>query len=310
VKKYGKYIFKRLVMGIVTMFFLITVTFVLTRLMPGSPFDAANISPTMLAALEENYGLDKPIDQQYLTYLQGLANGNMGVSYKKTGVTVNQLIAGGFPVTLQLGLISFAIAMVIGTLIGIWMSVTPSNRVRGELLTASTLFISIPNFVLSIVLMLFFGVTLKWLPVLWDGSFKSYILPVTALAVYPIAQVSRLVHTSFTEAMHQDYVTMARAKGLRKIRVLGLHVLKNALIPLVTVAGPMVAFQITGSFVVESIFTIPGIGKEFVNSVNNRDYTVIMGLTIFVGGIIILANLLSDVVCAVVDPRIKLDAKN
>lgn len=302
-----KYIVKRLAMGVVTMFFLITITFWLTRLMPGSPFATDNISPSVLAALEANYGFDKPIDQQFVIYLQSLLQGNLGVSYTRTGVTVNDLIAQGFPVTLKLGLISFAIALVIGTVIGIWMSTTKSSAVKGWLITGSTLFISIPGFVLAIVLLMVFGQGLKMLPVLFDGSFLSYIMPVLALAVYPIAQISRLVHASYTEAMNQDYVVMARAKGLGKRRIQFLHILKNAMLPLITVCGPMVAFQITGSFVVESIFTIPGIGEEFVNSVNSRDYTVIMGLTIFLGGVIIIANLISDLACALVDPRIKLD---
>lgn len=305
-----KYILKRLVMGVITMFFLITITFVLTRLMPGSPFETANISPSVLEALEANYGLDKPIDQQYIIYLKELLHGNLGISYKKSGVTVSDLIASGFPVTLKLGLISFGLALVLGVLIGIGMSTTKSSHVRGWLLTGSTLFISIPGFVLAIVLMLVFGVKLKWMPVLFDGSPISYVLPVTALAVYPIAKISRLVHSSFTEAMNQDYVIMAKAKGLGERRIRILHILKNALLPLITVCGPMLAFQITGSFVVENIFTIPGIGKEFVNSVNSRDYTVIMGLTIFVGALIIVANLLSDIACALVDPRIKLDRGN
>ena len=302
-----KYIVKRLAMGVVTMFFLITITFWLTRLMPGSPFATDNISPSVLATLEANYGFDKPIDQQFVIYLQSLLQGNLGVSYTRTGVTVNDLIAQGFPVTLKLGLISFAIALVIGTVIGIWMSTTKSSAVKGWLITGSTLFISIPGFVLAIVLLMVFGQGLKALPVLFDGSFLSYIMPVLALAVYPIAQISRLVHASYTEAMNQDYVVMARAKGLGKRRIQFLHILKNAMLPLITVCGPMVAFQITGSFVVESIFTIPGIGEEFVNSVNSRDYTVIMGLTIFLGGVIIIANLISDLACALVDPRIKLD---
>ena len=302
-----KYIVKRLAMGVVTMFFLITITFWLTRLMPGSPFATDNISPSVLATLEANYGFDKPIDQQFVIYLQSLLQGNLGVSYTRAGVTVNDLIAQGFPVTLKLGLISFAIALVIGTVIGIWMSTTKSSAVKGWLITGSTLFISIPGFVLAIVLLMVFGQGLKVLPVLFDGSFLSYIMPVLALAVYPIAQISRLVHASYTEAMNQDYVVMARAKGLGKRRIQFLHILKNAMLPLITVCGPMVAFQITGSFVVESIFTIPGIGEEFVNSVNSRDYTVIIGLTIFLGGVIIIANLISDLACALVDPRIKLD---
>lgn len=301
-----KYIIKRLTLGIVTLFFLVTITFFLTRLMPGSPFETDNISPTMLASLEEHYGLDRPVGEQYVKYLKELLHGSLGISYKKSDISVNNLIIEHFPITLKLGLISFGIALVIGTLIGIWMSVTKSNAVRGWILTASTVCISVPGFVLAIMLMLFFGSKLKWFPVLFDGSFTSYIMPITALAVYPIAEISRLVHSSYDEAMNQDYVVMARAKGIGKRRVMFLHILKNALLPLITVSGPMLAFQITGSFVVESIFTIPGIGKEFVNSVNSRDYTVIMGLTIFVGAIIILANILSDVVCALVDPRIKL----
>ena len=302
-----KYIVKRLAMGVVTMFFLITITFWLTRLMPGSPFATDNISPSVLAALEANYGFDKPIDQQFVIYLQSLLQGNLGVSYTRTGVTVNDLIAQGYPGTLKHDLNSFAFALVIGTVIGIWMSTTKSSAVKGWLITGSTLFISIPGFVLAIVLLMVFGQGLKVLPVLFDGSFLSYIMPVLALAVYPIAQISRLVHASYTEAMNQDYVVMARAKGLGKRRIQFLHILKNAMLPLITVCGPMVAFQITGSFVVESIFTIPGIGEEFVNSVNSRDYTVIMGLTIFLGGVIIIANLISDLACALVDPRIKLD---
>ncbi len=301
-----KYIIKRLTLGIITLFFLVTITFFLTRLMPGSPFETDNISPTMLASLEEHYGLDRPVGEQYVKYLKELLHGSLGISYKKSNVSVNKMIIEHFPITLKLGLISFGIALVIGTLIGVWMSVTKSNAVRGWILTASTVCISVPGFVLAIVLMLFFGSKLKWFPVLFDGSFKSYVMPVTALAVYPIAEISRLVHSSYDEAMNQDYVVMARAKGIGKQRVMFLHVLKNALLPLITVSGPMLAFQITGSFVVESIFTIPGIGRQFVNSVNSRDYTVIMGLTIFVGAIIILANILSDVVCALVDPRIKL----
>ena len=167
--------------------------------------------------------------------------------------------------------------------------------------------ISIPNYVLALLLMLVCGVTLKWFPVVGLGSWKHYILPVTAMTVYPLAQISKLVKSSYSEAMHQDYVIMAKAKGISKTRISFVHILKNAMIPVITISGPMVAFLLTGSFVVENIFTIPGIGREFVNSVSNRDYTVIMGLTIFLGIILVLCNLISDMICALVDPRIKLE---
>ncbi len=304
-----KYILKRLILGAFTLFCLVTLTFFLTRLIPGSPFDTANITPSMLKTLESHYGLDQPLDEQYILYMKQLLRGDMGVSFKKTGVSVNDIIASSFPVTLRLGLLAFALAMAVGIVIGIMMAVTKSEKIRGLLLTFSTLGVSIPNFVFAILLMMLFGVILKWLPVLGLSTPLHYILPVVSLAVYPISEISRLVHSSFAEAMNQDYVTMARAKGISTLAVLVRHVLKNAMLPVITVAGPMMAFLVTGSFVVENIFTISGIGREFINSINNRDYTVIMGLTVFVGMIIILFNLLSDIICALVDPRIKLDNK-
>ena len=208
---------------------------------------------------------------------------------------------------MKLGVITYIAALFIGIAIGIWMAVTKKEFVRGTLLTVSTLGVSIPNFVFAIFLMLVFGVILQWCPVLGLDTPKHYILPVITQVVYPVAQISRLVQSSYTEAMNQDYVIMARAKGLTKWTITIRHILKNAILPVITVSGPMLAFLITGSFVVENLFTIPGIGREFVNSISNRDYTVIMGLTIFIGAIIIVANLLVDIICALVDPRIKLN---
>ncbi len=301
------YIFKRILLGFFTIFCLITITFFLVRLIPGSPFDAENISPEMLKTLEKNYGLDSPLDQQFILYIQNLLKGDLGVSFKKPGVTVNSIILNYFPLTMKIGIIAFLVALVIGISVGILLSVTKSDFFRGLLLTLTTFGVSIPNFVFAILLMLFFGVSLKWLPVLGLSTPKHYIMPVISLAVYPISEISRLVHASYSEAMNQDFVVMAKSKGLSKRVIMIRHILRNALLPVITIAGPMMAFLVTGSFVVENIFTIPGIGREFVNSINNRDYTVIMGLTIFVGLVIILMNLLSDIICVIVDPRIKLE---
>ena len=244
---------------------------------------------------------------QFGMYLKNLSHGDLGISYKKVGTTVNQLIMQEAPYTIQIGLLAFIIALILGTIIGIAMAVTRKEGVRGSLMFLTVLGISIPNYVLALLLMLVCGVTLKWFPVVGLGSWKHYILPVTAMTVYPLAQISKLVKSSYSEAMHQDYVIMARAKGISKVRISFVHILKNAMIPVITISGPMVAFLLTGSFVVENIFTIPGIGREFVNSVSNRDYTVIMGLTIFLGIILVLCNLISDIICALVDPRIKLE---
>lgn len=303
----AKYVTKRLLMGLVSLFALITVTFFLTRLMPGNPFDISNVNQAVQDRIMSYYGLDQPVYVQFGMYLKNLSHGNLGISYKKVGTTVNQLIMQEAPYTIQIGLIAFIIALLLGTIIGIAMAVTRKEGVRGSLMFLTVLGISIPNYVLALLLMLVCGVTLKWFPVVGLGSWKHYILPVTAMTVYPLAQISKLVKSSYSEAMHQDYVIMARAKGISKARISFVHILKNAMIPVITISGPMVAFLLTGSFVVENIFTIPGIGREFVNSVSNRDYTVIMGLTIFLGIILVLCNLISDIICALVDPRIKLE---
>ena len=253
-----------------------------------------------------HYGLDRPILEQLVQYIQNLLKGDFGISFKKSGTTVSELILMEAPATMAIGGLAFLVALVLGTIIGIWMAVTGRDFVRGSILTFTTLGISVPNYVLALVLMLFFGVKLQWFPVLGLGTPAHYVLPVITLAVYPIAQISRLVKTSYNEAMQQDYVVMARAKGIASWRITIVHVLKNAMIPVITTAGPMIAFLLTGSFVVETIYTIPGIGREFVTAVSNRDYTVVMGLTIFFGALIILCNLVADLLYALVDPRIKL----
>lgn len=294
-------------MGLVSLFALILVTFFLTRLMPGNPFDISNVNQAVQDRLMSYYGLDEPIHVQLGMYLKNLLHGDLGISYKKVGMTVNELIATEAPYTMKLGAISYGSSLLIGTILGIWTAVTKRESVRGGLMVFTTLGISIPNYVLALMLMLICGVTFQWFPVVGLKTWKHYVLPVITLSVYPIAQISKLVKSSYTEAMSQDYVIMARAKGIGKLRITVLHVLKNAMIPVVTISGPMIAFLLTGSFVVENIFTIPGIGREFVNSVSNRDYTAIMGLTIFLGIVLVVCNLISDIICAIVDPRIKLE---
>lgn len=301
-----KYVVRRIGIGLITLLALIVVTFLLVRLMPGNPFDIANLTPSNQEEMMRHYGLDKPLGEQLVMYIRNLLHGDFGISFKKSGTTVSELIRQEAPATMRVGGLAFLVALVVGTAAGILMAVTGRDFVRGAILTASTLGISVPNYVLALMLMLIFGVQLKWFPVLGLGTPAHYVLPVTTLAVYPIAQISRLVKSSYAEAMQQDYVVMAQAKGIRPGRIALVHVLRNAMLPVITASGPMIAFLLTGSFVVETIFTIPGIGREFVMAVSNRDYTVVMGLTIFIGALIILCNLAADVLCALVDPRIKL----
>ena len=302
-----KYIGKRILFSLVSLFALITVTFFLTRMMPGNPFQLENINPSVQEQILKQYGLDRPVGEQFLLYLKNLSHGDLGMSYKKTGISVNSLIAADAPYTIRLGLIAYGVALVLGVLIGIWMAVTKKESLRGGLMFLTICGISIPNYVLALLLVLIFGVTLQWFPVVGLSTWKHYVLPVITLSVYPIAQISKLVKSSYTEAKNQDYTIMARAKGISRARISMVHIMKNAMVPVITISGPMIAFLLTGSFVAENIFTIPGIGREFVNAVGSRDYTVIMGLTIFLGMLLIVCNLVADILCTLVDPRIKLE---
>lgn len=300
-----RYIIKRLFIGVVTIWALITITFFLIRIMPGSPFEADNLSKSAIEQLESTYGLDEPMWKQYILYMENLMHGDLGISYKKN-VSVNTLIARGFPYTLSIGLLSIAVSAFIGILMGIWMATSKRLAVKNTLLGIATLGVSIPGFVTAILLMMIFGVWWPVLPIVGLGSPANYILPVAAQSFGQIASIARLTKSTYSEAIQMDYVTMARAKGLSNLYITARHVLKNALIPVVTYFGPAIAFLITGSFVVESIFSIPGIGREFTNAITNRDYTVVLGFSVFIGVIITVANLAVDIICYLIDPRIKL----
>ena len=300
-----RYIIKRLLVGIVTLWALVTLTFFLVHRMPGSPFEAENLSGDAISQLEEAYGLNEPEWKQYLSYMENLLHGELGISYKKN-ISVNTLIARGAPYTIRVGLISFAISAVIGIGIGIWMSVTKNQVIKNILLAYATLGVSVPAFVIALYLMLVFGVWLSAVPIVGLSTPAHYILPVAAQAFGPIATIARLTKSTYTEATQMDYVIMAKAKGLSNFQIMFKHVLKNALIPVITYFGPAIAFTVTGSFVIEQIFSIPGIGREFTNAITNRDYTVVLGFSVFIGALIIVANLIVDILCSLVDPRIKL----
>lgn len=300
-----RYIIKRLFIGVVTIWALITITFFLIRIMPGSPFEADNLSQSAIEQLESTYGLDEPMWKQYILYMENLMHGDLGISYKKN-VSVNTLIARGFLYTLSIGLLSIAVSAFIGILMGIWMATSKRLAVKNTLLGIATLGVSIPGFVTAILLLMIFGVWWPVLPIVGLGSPANYILPVAAQSFGQIASIARLTKSTYSEAIQMDYVTMARAKGLSNLYITARHVLKNALIPVVTYFGPAIAFLITGSFVVESIFSIPGIGREFTNAITNRDYTVVLGFSVFIGVIITVANLAVDIICSLIDPRIKL----
>lgn len=300
-----KYITKRVFLGILTLFVLIAITFTLTKIMPGSPLQSKNVSGEVLEKMEESYGLDKPPVEQFITYCKNLLHGDLGTSYKKIGKPVSEIITQTMMPTLRLGLVTFVLVLVVGVSSGIMMGRAKSNAVKGIWLSGLTLGVSVPNFIVALLLLIIFGVQLRVFPILGLSTPAHYVLPAIAQGLYPISAVARLTQSSYEEVVKQDYITMAKAKGISSRTLLFRHVLKNAMLPVITYMGPMVAFMLTGSVVIEQIYTIPGIGKEFVNAITNHDYTVVMGITIFIGTIVIVCNLITDLICAIVDPRVR-----
>ena len=298
-----KYILKRLGLGLLTLFILIVITFTLTKVMPGSPLQSKNISGDVLAKMEAQYGLDKPVVTQLFIYINNMLHGDLGTSYKKTGTSVTSIIRQSMIPTVKLGLVTTVLVLVVGIFSGIMMARSKSPVAKGAWLTGLTLGVSIPNFLVALLLMILFGVIFKALPIIGLSTPLHYILPALAQGLWPISAVARLTQSSYEEVIRQDYITMAKAKGISKSTILFRHVLKNAMLPVITYIGPMIAFLLTGSVTIEKIFTIPGLGREFTNAIMNHDYTVVMGITIFMGALIILCNLIADLLCAVVDPR-------
>ena len=298
-----KYIIKRVLIGFVTLFVLASVTFFLMKATPGSPFSLAKYkTPEALAAAEAKYNLDKPLMEQYVIYLKGVAQGNLGESMINTGRSVSYYIKTGFPVTARLGLIAFVLALVGGIALGTGAALSRHKWVNNLCMFVATIGVSVPSFLIAMI-----GVQLHILPFIGLNSPLNYIMPALSLAFYPIAMIARLTRSSMLEVMNQDYIILARSKGTPYKKVVIKHALKNAMLPVVTYAGPMFAFMLTGSFVIESVFSIPGIGSAFVSCITTRDYPIIMGLTIFLGFLVITFNLITDILSAIIDPRIKLD---
>ena len=304
----GKYILKRLLIGVVTLLALATITFFLMHIIPGSPFagETSKLPAAVKEKLIAKYGLDKPLVVQYVTYLRNAIHGDFGTSLNRKGREVMDIIMSGIRPTASLGLVAFVIAMTVGILLGTISAFSRQRWVSGLVAVISTIGVSVPSFLIALLMMLVFGVLLGWLPIVGLSSWRHYIMPGIALSLAPIAMIARLVRSSLLEFMRQDYMVLARSKGTPELQVITRHALKNALIPVITYAGPLIATLLTGSFVIETLFSIPGIGAEFVTSVSNRDYTLIMALTIFYGAFIIVANIVTDLITAAIDPRIRL----
>lgn len=303
-----KYILKRFASSIVTIWVVITVTFFMMHAIPGGPFTGEKtLPPAIKANLEAKYGLDKPLGAQYLNYLKNILHGDFGASMTFQGRTVNDVIAYSFPTSAKLGACSIIVALMFGLIMGVIAALKQGKWQDNLCMIISTIGVTVPSFVMATLLSYFFAVKLGWFPAVGFDGPANYVLPSIALGGYSMAFIARLVRSSLLEVVRQDYVRVARAKGLPKFKVVSKHALRNSLIPLVTYMGPLVASILTGSFVVESIFGIPGLGREFVVSIGNRDYSTTLGVTVFFCTFLIVANFIVDILYVVIDPRIKLE---
>lgn len=302
----SKYIVKRLLTMVLTLFLIALLTFCLMHLVPGGPFSAGKqLSKNVLEALNAKYNLDDPLWKQFFDYIGGVLRFDFGPSYKYTGKTVNDFIESGMPYSGTLGLITLVFVLLTSIPMGIVAALKNGRWQDMLLMFFATFGVTIPSFVIATGLLYIFSFKLGWTPVYGVDSWKGYILPVIAMGGYSISFLARLMRSSLLEVMGQDYIRTARAKGISEFRIIWKHALRNALIPVITVLGPTIANLLTGSFVIEKIFAIPGMGGYFVNSVTQRDYTTIMGMTIFYAAILISMIFIVDIFYCLIDPRIK-----
>ena len=302
------YIAKRILLAILTVWVVITVTFFVMHAVPGGPFLGEKaITPQAQAALEAKYGLDKPVYQQYLTYLEDIVTEfDFGPSVKQRGREVIDIIADGLKTSVKLGLIAAFASLAVGVVLGSVAALRRNKLIDRIIMVITTAFVSMPSFIMGSLLLLVFAVTLQWVPANGETA-TGLILPIITLALYPTAYITRLTRSSMLDVLGQDYIRTAKAKGVSGPKIIFGHALKNSLIPVITYFGPMLAYVVTGSLVVEKIFAVPGVGRDFVNSITSRDYPLVMGTTIILAALVVIMNFVGDILYKVVDPRINLE---
>ncbi|MGE3973171.1 MAG: ABC transporter permease [Bdellovibrionales bacterium] len=300
------YVTKRLIEAFVTLLIIATLTFLMLRFLPGGPFDSEKaLPPEIKANIDAKYGLDKPLLIQYETYIVNLFKGDFGQSYKFIGRTVSDIIADAYPISFQLGIYALILSFLVGVPLGVLAASKHNTWIDNLTMIVAMSGVAVPSFLTAPILILVFSIWNDWLPpALWEGP-EYYILPVIVLGVRPAAYIARLTRASVLEVIQADFVRTAKAKGLDHFTILFKHVLRNSLIPVLTYAGPLVAGILSGTFIVEVIFNIPGMGRHFVMSVTNRDYPLVMALTLLFGFSYVIANLIVDLMYGIVDPRIR-----
>lgn len=301
-----KYTVKRVLLALITILIIAAITFFAMNAIPGGPFSKEKATdPSVQAVLEARFNLDKPVPEQFVIYLKNLLHGDFGISLK-TGRDISAIIGEKFAVSARLGGMAALFAIIFGLVFGSVAALCRNHWPDRMIIFLTTLFVSVPSFILATILLLIFCLKLKWFGV-WSTSNPNYVLPVISLMLYPMSYITRLTKSSMLDVLGQDYIRTARAKGVRDTLVIFKHALRNALIPVITYVGPMIAGILTGSMVVETVFTIGGLGTEFVHSINNQDYPMIMGTTIFLATLMVIATLVSDLVYKLVDPKITFD---
>lgn len=305
-----RYIANKLFYTLISLFILISATFFLMKAIPGDPFMSEKKVPEEIRQrLMEQYGLDKPVFQQYVKYLGDIVQGDLGISMKKINQEVSDIIGQTFSASLKLGLVAIVVSVIIGVVLGLLAALYHRKIIDNITMVLAVLGIAVPSFVLASLLQYVFASKLHWLPTMGFKGPLYYVLPVAALSAQPIAFIARLTRSSMLEVLHADYIKTAKAKGLSWFAILTRHVVRNGIMPVVTYMGPMTANIVTGSVVIEQIFGIGGIGKQFVQAITSRDYPMIMGITIFYGALLMIARLITDVAYGFIDPRIKLNAR-
>jgi oligopeptide transport system permease protein len=298
-----KYAVKRVLLAVLTVFIIAAITFFAMNAIPGGPFDSEKaIDPRTKATLESRFNLDKELHEQFFLYIGNALKGDFGISLK-TGRDVSTMMTESFGISARLGGMSVLCAILLGLCFGCIAALRRNRAADRLIIFFTTLFVAVPSFILATLLLLIFSLKLGWFPV-WTAGQTNFVLPVISLMMYPMSYITRLTKSSMLEVLGQDYIRTARAKGVQEAKVIAKHALKNALIPVITYVGPMTAYTLTGSMVVETVFTIGGLGAKFVTGINNRDYPMIMATTIFLAALMVVMTLLSDLLYKAVDPKI------
>ncbi len=301
------YVLRRILEAIFTVFIIATLTFALLRVLPGGPFDSEKaLAPEVMANLAKKYKLDEPLLKQYADYMVGLVQGDLGQSYKYISRDVSSILMESLPVSVQLGVYALIVSYLIGIPMGILAGWKPNSFLDFACMTFAISGVALPSFLMAPIFILIFVQYLGWFePALWDGP-AYYVLPSVILGIRPAAVIARLMRASVLEVIHSDYIRTAKAKGLSARKILFKHVLRNSLIPVLSLSGPLAAGILTGSFVIELIFAVPGVAKHLILGVTNRDYPMILGSTLIFSYILVIANLITDLLTAIVDPRVKM----